>query len=312
MMMDSPALSIVLASAGPFETVAATVRHLVRQNIAGDIELIIVTPSADAFELPGEVNDKFRSIRVVPVEEVLPIHLAFARGATEASANIVVFVEDHVFPQPGWAEALVERHREDWAVVGPVVQNANPTSAASWADFIVAYGPWCDGKAAGPASMLPGHNSSYKRAVLLGEGEDLAACLEAESVFHQELRRRGARLFLESRAVIGHLNFARLRVLLRVQWRYARQYAGRRSANWPVWRKLLYFFATPLIPLVRFVRLVRAPIVLPPHVSRVGVLGILLLDLLVDGFGQALGYLCGIGNSAEYLTSYEYNRVRFS
>ena len=50
------------------------------------------------------------------------------------------------------------------------MRNANPKSAISWANLLIEYGPWLDPAPAGKASHLPGHNSSYKRDVLLGYG----------------------------------------------------------------------------------------------------------------------------------------------
>src|SRR5437588_133855 len=82
------------------------------------------------------------------------------------------------------AQALLAAHRGPWAAVGPVVRNANPSTSVSWADFLIGYGPWCDPAPAGDLDHLPGHNSSYKRAILLDYGSELEGLLEAESVLH--------------------------------------------------------------------------------------------------------------------------------
>ena len=92
----------------------------------------------------------------------------------EASAPIVVFTEDHCFPEPEWAAALLARHAEPWAAVGPVLRNANPETTVSWADLLIAYGPWLAPGVAGPKDHLPGHNSSYKTSVLREYGDRLA------------------------------------------------------------------------------------------------------------------------------------------
>ena len=43
---------------------------------------------------------------------------------------------------------------------------------------------------------LPGHNSSYKRDVLLGYGDRLESMMESETVLHWDLRAKGHRLYL--------------------------------------------------------------------------------------------------------------------
>ena len=43
---SSPALSVVLAGPGPYETICKTVQHLRAQTARDRMELVIVTPSA--------------------------------------------------------------------------------------------------------------------------------------------------------------------------------------------------------------------------------------------------------------------------
>src|SRR5205823_2114181 len=135
-----------------------------------------------------------------------------------ASAPVVVFCEDHAFPEPGWAVALIDAHRGPYAAVGPVIVNANPRSLISDADCLIGYGPWLHPSPGGEMSHLPGHNSSYKRASLLEYGDRLPSMLEAETVLHWDLRARGLRLYLEPRARLAHTNFAQAAVWTRVNW----------------------------------------------------------------------------------------------
>lgn len=74
---------------------------------------------------------------------------ARAAGVRAATAPVVALAEDHAFPAPGWAEAFIERHGEGWAAVGPVISNANPRSATSWANLLIEYAPWLEGARGG-------------------------------------------------------------------------------------------------------------------------------------------------------------------
>ncbi|MCL6546490.1 MAG: hypothetical protein K6T61_14805, partial [Bryobacteraceae bacterium] len=89
-----------------------------------------------------------------------------------ASAPLVVMTEDHSLPEPGWAAALLEAHREHRAAVGPAIVNGNPESLLSWANVVIEYGEWLDPVQSRPVQHLPGHNTCYRRDVLLDYGEE--------------------------------------------------------------------------------------------------------------------------------------------
>ncbi len=306
-----PEFSVVLASSAQFSNVKRTIDYLRRQTIADKIEIILVAPSLTEFGLPEDAQRGFSNIKLVAAGKPLPINEANAIGVAAASADIVAFAEDHAFPEPDWADHLLKRHLEGCDVVGPALRNANPRTAVSWGDFLVSYGPWIAARPGGEATVLPGHNSSYKKSILLGTGEKLAAELEAESVFHEKLSRTGFRLYFEPQAVITHLNFTHLDVLLRVAFQYGRNYAARRAADWPIAKRAIYFLAAPLIPLVRLSRLLRHRIRIEKGPAAALVWLVVFIDLLCDGAGQAVGYIFGTGRSADFLLQYEYDRVRF-
>jgi hypothetical protein len=190
--------------------------------------------------------------------------------------------------------------------------NANPGNVVSWSDFLIGYGPWMSPAPAGEAPFLPGHNSSYKRDILLAYGDRLDSMLESETVLHFDLASKGHRLYIEPRARAGHLNFALWGIWLPVQFHYGRLFGGSRSAQWPWTRRLFYAAASPLIPAVRLLRSCRE--LLRPHRPRHMIprlLPALALGLICDGAGQMVGYLCGISASPEELADFEYNRVRY-
>ncbi len=56
-----------------------------------------------------------------------------------ASAPVVALVEDHAYPAPGWAEGIIDAHKNGWAAVGPVMANANPHGLMSWVNLLIEY-----------------------------------------------------------------------------------------------------------------------------------------------------------------------------
>lgn len=197
--------------------------------------------------------------------------------------------------------------------MGPALRNANPGNAVSWADLLIAYAPWLHPAPAEDVPFLPGHNSSYRRDVLLACGERLEALLDNETLLHWQLQRRGLRLRLQPRATAAHTNFGRLFPWLPVQFRCGRLFAAARSEGWSPLKRLLYGAASPLIPLRRWWRIQRALARPERRELRVpaGAHGLVLLGLAADGLGQMAGALLGPGDAARGFTEMEFGRERW-
>lgn len=300
-------MSVVIATRDRYETIRKTIEHIGVQNIAGELELIVVGPH----DLRVEAEDlaDFREHQVIALDDVSTIAGANAEGVRRARSPIVVFAEDHCFPDPGWAAALVARHAESWVAVGPMVRNANPDTVTSRCDFVIGYGPWMEPTPAGPKPFLPGHNTSYKRDVLVALGDELEPLLEAETVLHGELRRRGGELYLEPSARVAHVNFSRIASWLPVMFHGGRVFAATRRHSWGLGRRLFYGLASPLIPAVRLLRATRQIVERQGIGTALGLVAPLATAFLCDGFGQLMGYLRGPGASVQRLAHYEFRRI---
>jgi len=307
-----PALTVVLAALADGAVLETTLWHLRAQTARERIELVVVTPSRQRLgPLPVDMGG-LHDCRVLEVPSVTSCAAANTAGVRAASAPIVALVEDHSFPAPDWAAALLEAHDGPWTAVGPAVVNANPASLAGWSDFVLGYGPWMEPVQAGPQPFLPGHNCSYKRDALLALGDELEAMLEAETVLHFRLAAQGKGLYLEPRACVAHLNLSRWPASLRVRFHSGRVYAAALRNGWSAPRKAAYAVASPLIPFVRFAHCLRQMRVpgrrgLVPWAAVPG----LTLSLLCDGAGQVAGHVAGPGDSETVLSRYEFRRVDY-
>jgi GT2 family glycosyltransferase len=307
----SPELSVVIVTPDSYETIRKTMDHLRTQTARDCLEIVIVAPSVEQLALPDAEPLDVARVSVVDVGKIHSIARAYAAGIRQATAPVVVLSEDHSFPEPGWAAALIERHREDWAVVGPVVGNANPDGLISWADFLLGYGTWLDPVPAGEISHLPGHNSSYKRAILRDVDADLEGWLEAECVLHWELKAGGYRLYLEPRAKTFHVNFGLLAPWIPYLVHAGRVFASVRSRNWSLGQRLLYCGGAPLIPVVRL-RRIRSELRCPGRPIELWprIVPALLVGLIFDAVGQMLGYALGAGHAGRKLAPFEFHRDR--
>jgi hypothetical protein len=136
----TPALSVVLGAPCGYAAVRRTVQRLKRQTRASSIEVIVVG-FGTSLDVPPEDARPFHSFRTIQLDTTISAAIANAVGVRSATAPIVAFAEDHCFPEPGWAEAMLDAHSRDHSVVGPALRNANPASSVSWTDFLMGYGP---------------------------------------------------------------------------------------------------------------------------------------------------------------------------
>ena len=233
---------------------------------------------------------------------------ARAAGVRAARAPIVAFVEDHCFPQQGWAAALIAAHREPWAAVGPAIGNANPDSAVSWANLLIEYSPWMEPATAGAVEHLPGHNSSYKRNVLLGvwsRSRDHARNRE-----HHALgpAREG---FCPASGTGSHQPALELHHDRSLRCVCASTADGcslpRAPAAGRLRARIAYAAAAPLIPLIRLRRILaqvwrRRGATLPTSAFPA-----LTLLLVCDAAGEMAGYLLGAGAEAQRGGEFEFH-----
>jgi hypothetical protein len=317
--LDSPALTVVLAVPGPYETIRKTLKHLQAQTARDRMELVIVTPSAQHFRLDPTAAAGFFGVRIVEVEAIGIMADAWAIGIEQATAAVVALGEDHSFPEPGWAEALIAAHRQPWGAVGALIVNGNPATMTSWAGALSNFAPWAEPgpggvPVGGVMDALPGHNTSYKRTVLLEYGAKLGYFLEMELILHADLRSRGYQLYLEPAARTHHTNISRIAYFVLDSYYGGRVFGSlrARSQHWSALRRLLYVAGSPLIPFVRLWRLLNV-------IRRSGrqrqlvprVLPVLLTGLTAQTAGEVMGYAFGSGAAVRVRGQFEINRNRY-
>jgi GT2 family glycosyltransferase len=305
------AMSVVIVTPDNYATIRKTMKHLRAQTVREQLEIVIVAPSAETLDLDDAELAPFFQYCVVEVGVVRSIGEGNATGVQHANAPLVSLLEDHSYPDPRWAEAIIEAHRAPWAAVGPVIGNPNPKSAVGWVDFLLAFSTWSIPTPSRIIDHLPTHNSTYKRAVLQEYGPELATLLKSEIVLNWDMQARGYQLYLESKAKVYHLNFERLSALLQVQFYAGRVFASVRTKKWSFLKRFVYFCGGPLIPLVRS-RYVLGQLRVRGQLKSVplGFYPALVLGLAVSAFGEMLGFSLGPGNASTRLCEFEFHRER--
>ena len=307
---DLPALSIVLATPDDFASIEKTISYLLRQTVIAQLELVIVARSVERLGVKPDCLSAFASFQVIEIGPFDAIGHANAEGVRHARSPWVVLAEDHCFPEAEWAEQFLAVQDGAWVAIGPGIKNANPGTKISWADLFIGYGVWLLPTSSREVDFLPGHNSCYRRDVLLDYGDQLDEMLQAETVLHWDLRGKGFRLFLNSACVVAHTNFSLWSAWLKAMLYHGRVFASSRSEEMTLARRSLYVFGSPLIPLVRAFKIWGALTNWELRRRYLNCFSILLVGLTVNGFGELLGYAFGPGRAPELVGQYEFHRAQ--
>jgi hypothetical protein len=288
----APALTLTAVVVMPrgIDELAGALARLDGQTCRDRIEVVLVHTSAHAHEIDAARFRLFGSFQTVALEQVPAVAAAFCAACRVATGQILALVEDHVLLDPGWAAAVLSAHTAPCAAVAPLMANANPRTAVSWANFLSSFHEAIGAATAGPVSCGPGHNTSYKREVLCRYGAELQALYQSERSFHYRLRRDGHAIWYAPEARLAHLNISIPWQALRHSLLGGALFGRYRSRNMSAPERLLRTAGVPLVPLLRLFRILqdvrRASIGGIPR-SAWGLLGLLLAG---HAAGEALGY----------------------
>ena len=306
-----PSLSVVLATIDNYQRIEKTLAHLQAQTACSEIEVLIPASSEEALQLDPAVAEGFFDLRVIEVGEIQSLAVAKSLALAEARADWVVFGEDHSWPEPEWAKALIEAHRQGYAVVGPIIRNANPRTTLSWTNYLACFSRWSHAGMAGQVLQAPWHNSSYRRELLLERQAHLPRLLAVEGILQDELREEGHRLYLLPEVSTDHVNISRLSAWILQAFWGGKLYGGSRleGEDWGILRRLAYICGMPLIPLIRFKRLL--PEIRPltqQHSLMPRILPALVLNLIIHAVGEVTGYALGKGDAEDQYLEFEARR----
>lgn len=306
---SAPELSVVIVT-DSYDAIRKVLRYFRSQGDPARFEIVIAALGGAVLSPEAPEVLGFPHLRIVPVEATINLGRAEVQAFHASTAPFVVFAESCACPLPGFVDAIAVACRsERWVVVGPSLVNANPGSATSWAATWINYMLWIDNDERGPVAMLPGHNSAYQRRAMLALGDELDDVMQSLTALQVELRARGGELCLEPTARCEILNVSRPGWYLIDQFGKGRQYATFRRRRWSLARRLLYTLGSPLIPVIRLVRIL-AELRRRGHLHEVWHgprLVMLMAGLVMGALGEFVGYVVGGPTAPEF---YERNLYR--
>jgi glycosyltransferase involved in cell wall biosynthesis len=294
-LRSAPEISVVIAAVNEPELLRECLRALETQAAVGSIEVVIANREGEAV---ASLRRDFPSVILVDTPG-MTIPQMRAEGLKRATAPLVAFLEDHTNVVATWLAAMRRGHETPAAAVGGSVTNGC-FSTVDWAAFFVEYNEHMTPMPVGEVRSLPGNNISYKRSAIEACGDLFYRGLW-ETFLHAALAEKAMRFRCESGAEVIHAKPFSFSHFSEQRWHLARSYAGMRVRGFPVWKRLLYAAASPLLlPLLTY-RVVRRVAARPgngygPALARC--FPLLLFFLSIWTVAEFVGYAFGEGGSS--------------
>ena len=282
-----PGLCVVIASWSGEAALTRCLESVTPQ--AGAAEVVVAFRGISDFATL--LGDRFPGVRFLRGPADASVFLLRSLGVHEARGQLIAMLEDHSAVCAGWGEAILAAHAEGKLICGGPIENDTESSAYDWALYFVEYGIYMPPLPAGEAPILSGVNIAYDRDTLL-------SCRAVwESVFYETdvnaaLARAGHKLHMLPKACV--------RSRLRMPFREAMQHLFSGGVHFGEFRKAklsrlaqwLWLFASPAVPLVLLVRIVRLAAVRQPArvIEIIRGLPYLLLLLAAWSAGEAASY----------------------
>jgi glycosyltransferase involved in cell wall biosynthesis len=296
-MQTSPrSVSVVIASIVGPPFIDDCLKSIKEQAEHFGAEVIVV--ACGTGEYARRIEKEFPWVRVIhrPERETIP---ALRRtGADAAQGDIVAIIEEHCVAAPDW----LERAREAFdtsgcGVAGGPVLDYSYKRLRDWVVYFCEYNnylpPWRDGE----PHELGSANIAYSRALLL-KYRELLSDGYWEAVLHPRLAADGIRFHAAPAMAVHHRGPFDFGYYLGQRYLFSRAFAGARSRQMPFTRKLAYLVASPLLPILLWMRMARRVLSKRCHVGKFAqALPLFVPVLIIYVAGEFVGYLAGPGDA---------------
>jgi hypothetical protein len=305
--MANPSVSVVLV-AGNQRARAATALASVLDQERIELAEVVLLDAANDGSPPLPRSDE-EPVRAFFLRERGTSGFLRAEGARLARAPIVAYLEEHATALPGWLVAVeAALGSGEYAAASGEVHCANSGVGISDAIAVMNYARWLPPlRHGGPADLVVGHDSAYRRDDLLEFGDELDDFLSAELVLQWTLQNRGRRLLIDPAIRIAHLNETTLPTICKGYYLWHVSFGAHWAATerWSRSRRALQVLGTPWWVARRLAdayRVARAPVhrrTLLRHLPSV------LVSQSAAALGVAVGCTLGDRGHARRFADYE-------
>ena len=245
---SEPTVTVVIGSNAPPERLAACLEALEPQRDGVEVLVCEGEPS------PGELRQRFpwADFATAP-ERLVPEH--WRDGIDRASGDIVALTISQMVPAPDWIATMRRLHAEH-EVVGGAIEPGSGLRLVDWGEYFCRYARDMPPFEASDDVELAGDNAAYKRSLLEGIRETYRDGFW-EPVSHRRLAEDGVQLWHEPSLVVRQGRSAGFAAFARQRLEHGRRYGHQRGVNFSRGRNLLGVIASPLVPGLMTLRVLR-------------------------------------------------------
>jgi glycosyltransferase involved in cell wall biosynthesis len=265
-----------------------------------DTEVIVIACGDDAYA--QRLRDRYPWVRILHQSTREGVPELRRRGVEAANGDVVAVIEEHCTASPNWLRIIQAGHGSTGlkpvpqVIGGPVVDHAY-SRLRDWVVYFCEYNGALPPAPDGEVGDLNGANIAYMRQVLL-DHKDLLAKGYWEASLHPVLLAEGVRFLSVPSMVVHHRGPFEFGYYLRQRYWFSRAFAGARARKLPVWQRLAYLVAAPLVPPLLLARMAQRVWRKRCHVGKFA----LALPLFVPALtslvaGEWIGYLLGPGDA---------------
>jgi hypothetical protein len=309
-----PEISVVIVAGSNRRRGANALASVLRQAGIERAEVILIDTALDRFPpLAGSAHPQVRVIQMGYEQHIGAMRIYAARVAR---APLVAYLEEHALAMPGWLTGILAAFRQgEWAGVAGAVVPASPKPTVGTMVSMISFDGWTEEMVSRESDLMPGHNSAYRRDILLSldnllslnnapASDELEELAFIELNLQRRLRELGHKFYFDNRIKWIHLNENRIGSLFHdyFHWNvlFGQSRVQGRSSGYRVSRILT-------IPLILPVRVLKT---LLQTRRRAGndwtlyarMLPVALLVHSISMLGLGVGYLGGLKNSWLHLT----------
>ncbi len=312
MTQEKPTISAVVVVGKQRERAGRALRSILSQDGFDQAEVVMVDTQPKYTPVPGSDHP---SVHVIYPEKGCTFGEARAAGVHHARGKYVAFLEEHSLAFPGWLKGTMDALSGSWVGVGPEMHNANAGQGISDAVWLMNYpATWRPPAAHRTTRGIPGHNSSYRRDVLVSMNHELAPMLHSEVMLHWKFEEMGLEIGIDPAIKASHLSETTLRHVVFGYYFLHRHFGAARATvwGWSFFTRILRVLATPLVPLVRFVRFAYFALRYRPEDLRILFRFAHTIWIVQSSaaLGMAVGYLFGAGTSGHRFLEFEADASR--
>jgi len=310
---NCPSLSVILVIGNQRKRAKRALDSILSQSKGNGIEILLIDCTEDS--VPPVEGSEDPVVRLNRLKKSVSYNEARAIGVSMAKAPIVVFIEEHTIVLEQWSCAILNCFQQNpWDGVGYEIHNGNPSVGISDVAYLMNYVRWSPPASPGETDLIPGHNTAYRRDVLLSYGEHLPELLANDIVMQRRLIKDGYRLGMEPRARAMHYNEGAFILMGKVHYYFNRCLGAYRDRFFKIsgWQKMLFLLTLPIRPWLRFAdNLLFILIHRPRYFARYLSNGAYIIaSSYFSVAGIVMGLFFGPGNAVEKLSDHELNADR--